>query len=35
VARQIRAAGGRVWKVTLDENGELEFAACGLTRKGS
>jgi hypothetical protein len=35
VARQIRAAGGRVWKVTLDENGELEFEACGLTRKGS
>jgi len=25
VARQIRAAGGRVWKVSLDEAGELEF----------
>ena len=29
VARQINAAGGNVFVVTLDEDGELEFKRCG------
>ena len=29
VARQINAAGGKVYLVTLDEDGELEFKRCG------
>lgn len=31
VSRQIRAAGGHVFKVTIDKDGELEFEPCGLT----
>jgi hypothetical protein len=31
VARQIRAAGGFAYKVTLNANGELVFEQCGLT----
>lgn len=30
VARQIRAAGGHPFRVTLDADGELEFEPCGL-----
>ena len=34
VARQLKASGARVFKVTL-VNGKLEFTPCGLTEKGA
>lgn len=35
VSRQIRAAGGAAYMVTVDKDGELVFERCGLTGNDS